>query len=158
MHGFGKGFLIGLLVLLLAGCTRGDGVRERVFPPTASIQELVQDPAGAWTVKLRLQNFSNVSMRFDALQARLELGKIDIGAISLQPAIDVPGNSVEVLETQLTPPPAAVAAINAVLQSRAGIRYKLEGEIRSSEPRERSDEFLFESSLSPVPGLTGVLR
>ena len=50
------------------------------------------------------------------------------------------------------------AAVDAVLQSRAGLRYKLEGEIRSSEPRERRDDFLFESSLSPVPGLTGVLR
>ena len=157
MPRFARSIMIASLGLLLAACTGGDGVRERIFPPTASIQELVQTSDG-WMVKLRLQNFSNVSMRFAAVEARLHLGQIDVGSITLDPAIDVPGNSVEVLETRLTPPAAARAAVDAVLQSRAGLRYKLEGEIRSSEPRERRDDFLFESSLSPVPGLTGVLR
>jgi hypothetical protein len=158
MPRFARLVLLGSMALLLAACTRGDGVRDRVFPPTASIQELVQAGDGGWTIKIRLQNFSNVAMRFDTLRARLEVGKIDVGSIALDPAIDVPGNSVEVLETRIVPPAAAIAAINAVLQSRAGIRYKLEGEIVSSEPRARDDDFLFESSLSAVPGLTGVLR
>jgi hypothetical protein len=149
--------LIGALGLGLAACTRGDGVRERIFPPTASIQELVQ-AEGRWTLKLRLQNFSNVSMRFDALDARLTVGDVDAGRIALTPTIDVPGNSVEVLETTLTPPPAAGAAIAAALERRSAIRYTLEGEIRSSEPRNREDEFLHESSLTAVPGLNGVLR
>lgn len=158
MSRFARGLLIVSLGLLLAACTRGDGVRERVFPPEASIKELVQGADGSWTLQITLRNFSNVSMRFDAVQARLQVGQIDVGDLSLNPSIDVSPNSVEVLETRLTPPPAAVAAIQAVLQSRAGIRYKLEGTIRSSEPRNRLDEFLHETSLSPVPGLEGVLR
>lgn len=157
MRGFARGMTIGLFGLLLAACG-GDRVRERVFAPTASIQELVQTDDAGWKLKLRLQNFSNVTMRFDAIDARLHVGQIDAGAIALQPAIDVPGNSVEVIDLRFDPPADAVAAVQAVLQSRAGLRYKLEGQIRSSEPRTRRDEFVFESSLSAVPGLDGVLR
>lgn len=158
MSRFARVLMLVSIGLALAACSRGDGVRERVFPPNASIQELVQGEDGGWTLRLRLQNFSNVSMRFDAVQARLHAAQIEVGSIALSPAIDVSANSVEVLETRLTPPSAAVDAVRAALQNRTAVSYKLEGTIRSSEPRNREDEFLHESSLSPVPGLDGVLR
>lgn len=143
--------------LLLIACS-GAGPKKRVFPPSMSVQQLELQPDGRWLVSLRLQNFSNVPMRFDAVDATFWVGQTEVGRIALTPAIDVPGNSVEVLPTTLTPPAAAVNAVDAVLQSRAGIRYRLEGSIRSSEPQRRSDDFTFESSLTAVPGLTGVLR
>lgn len=149
-----------LLLVLVAGLlvACGDGIRKRVFPPTASVQELAVQPDGRWALKLRLQNFSNVAMRFDALDATLHVGEIEVGQVTLAPALSVPGNSVEVLDATIAPPAAATSAVTAVLQSRAGIRYRLVGRIRSSDPQRRDDEFTFESSLSAVPGLSGVLR
>jgi hypothetical protein len=60
--------LLGLIALLSA-CGGGSGVRERIFPPSASVQELAIGSDGRWTLKLRLQNFSNVSMRIDSVAA-----------------------------------------------------------------------------------------
>jgi hypothetical protein len=151
-------FFLTLAMLMLAGCTRGDGVRERVFPPTASIQELVQREGGSWTLRLRLQNFSNVGMRMDALQAQLRLAGSDAGGVTLQPGVIVPPQSAEVVETTLVVSAATAAAVRAALDAGRSVPYALEGSIRSSEPRRRNDEFTFESQLNAVPGLAGVLR
>jgi hypothetical protein len=149
---------LSVALLVLAGCTRGDGVRERVFPPTASIQELVQREGGSWTLRLRLQNFSNVGMRMDAVQAQLRLAGSDAGGIVLQPGVIVPPQSAEVVETTLVVSAATAGAVRAALDAGRSVPYVLEGTIRSSEPRKRNDEFTFESQLNAVPGLAGVLR
>lgn len=153
----GRWLLIGS-ILLLSACVAGDGVRERVFPPTASIQELVQREGGGWTLRLRLQNFSNVGMRMDTVQAQLRLAGTDAGGITLQPGVIVPPQSAEVVETTLVVSAATAGAVRAALDAGRSVPYVLEGSIRSSEPRRRNDEFTFESQLSAVPGLAGVLR
>lgn len=146
-----------LLCALLSACG-GGGVRERVFPPTVSIQELAQQADGQWTLKLRLQNFSNVAMRFDAIEARLRVGSNDAGAVNLQPMLSVPPESAEIVDFMLMPAMAATNDVQAAAQGRGSVRYTLEGMIRSTEPDNRRDEFKFESQLSAVPGLSGVLR
>lgn len=147
-----------LALLLLAGCGGGNGVRERLFPPSASVQELAQQADGRWALKLRLQNFSNVSMRIDALQAELDVAGHDAGRIELAVGVSVPPESAEILELAVTPAPAAAAAVDAASRERRSVRYAIRGSIRSSEPDSRRDEFSFDSQLSPVPGLGGVWR
>src|SRR3546814_20900433 len=54
-----------LTALLLGACSTGP-VR-RVSEPSASIQQLSVRADGSWSLDLRLNNFSSVPMRFDAI-------------------------------------------------------------------------------------------
>jgi len=147
-----------LLASLLAACG-GDGVRPRLFPPSASIQELAVQPDGSWQLKLRVQNFSNVAMTIARVQAELKVGNAPAGTLELTPGIAVPPESAEVFETRLMPQSAAAQRLLAVTRGRGGqIDYALSGRIDSSQPDTRRDEFEFASRLSTVPGLERVLR
>lgn len=144
------------VLLLLVACSSGKP--KRVFPPTASVQQLVVQPDGSWALTLRLQNFSNVGMRIERLEARLELGQVHAADLSATPGFVVPASSVELLELVITPSEPAREPVAAVLRGGSGLRYRLSGRLVSSEPDRRQDEFEFSSSLAPVPGLEDTLR
>jgi hypothetical protein len=146
-----------LAILTLSACG-GGGVKKRIFPPSASIQELAVQSDGSWLLKVRLQNFSNVTMRIDSLDAELRFGPASAGRVTLKTALDVGPESAEVAEVRLMPQSAAANPIQNALMRRRSVNYKIEGEIVSSLPHQRDDDFLFESQLTAVPGLTGVLR
>ncbi|MBB5207305.1 hypothetical protein [Chiayiivirga flava] len=143
--------------LLLSACG-GGGPRKRVFPPAASVQELTVLPDGTWSLAVRLQNFSNVSQRFASIDAALRIGGHEAGAIRGTPDLTVGPESVEIVVVTLAPSPDATAAVRAALDARRSVRYALAGDIASSEPDRRRDDFIHESQLTPVPGLSGVLR
>lgn len=151
-----RALALGLLVLLLAGC--GGGPVVRVFPPEARVNEITVLPSGEWRVELRLQNFSTVPMRMDAVDATLSVNGIAAGTIAVQPGFAVGPFTSDVHAFTLRPTPAASDALVAALASRRALRYAITGTIASSEPRERTWPFDFDSALSPVPGLDGVLR
>lgn len=144
------------LSLLLAAC--GDGIRERVFPPTVSLQEVAVRPDGRWSLKLRLQNFSNVPMRFDRVDATLKIATAQAGTIALAPGLSVGPESAEIIEHVLLPASAAANHVISASHRGGNVAYVLSGTIVSSEPDSRRDEFEFKSQLSAVPGLPGVLR
>lgn len=148
-----------LLALALAACG-GGGVKQRVFPPSASIQELAMQPDGSWKLKVRVQNFSNVAMTVDRVEAMLKIGAAQAGKISLAPALSVGPESAEVFDTTLLPLSAAANLVQSATNKRmyGQVAYSLIGTIDSSEPDKRSDEFEFKSQLSTVPGLERVLR
>lgn len=143
-------------LLLLVACSAGKP--KRIYPPTASVQQLLVQPDGRWALKLRLQNFSNVGMRIERVDARLELGEVHAADLVAQPGFVVPASSVEVLELVVTPTEAAREPVAAVLRGGSGLRYRLSGTLVSSEPRQREDEFEHASALAPVPGLQDTLR
>ena len=156
MRRFAQLVLLAPLLLLLAAC--GDGIRERVFPPTVSLQELALQPDGRWNLKLRLQNFSNVPMRFDRVDATLKIASAQAGAIALAPGLSVGPESAEIVDFVLLPGSAAANHVIAASQRGGNVAYALSGTIVSSEPDSRRDDFEFKSQLSAVPGLSGVLR
>jgi hypothetical protein len=135
-------------MLALAAC--GGGPVKRVSPPTASVQELSVQPDGRWKLLVRVQNFSNVAMTFDRLEASLSIGGNEVGKLSLPIGLDVAPASADVLETTLAP--TAGAHLDA-----KDFAYELKGRITSSEPK---GDFTFEraSRLSPVPGLPNTWR
>lgn len=150
-------FLVALLLAtVLAGCA--GGVPQRIYPPTASIQQLGVLENGNWDVALRLQNFSNVGMRIERLEARLDVAGAPAGSIDLQPGVVAPAGSVEIVRIELAPSSAARDAVAAALRDRGSVAYRLAGTIHSSEPDRRRDPFEFESALAPVPGLPDTLR
>lgn len=142
------------LTLLLAAC---GGPVKRVWPPQASLQELAVQADGQWRLTLRVQNISTVPMRFDRIDLRLRVAGVEAGQLAPAGVLAVGANSAEVVDVLISPPPAARAPMDAVLLSRHTLRYRLDGRIESGEPRGRYD-IEFESALSPVPGLDGVLR
>lgn len=142
--------------LALAACS-GDGVKRRINPPQASVQELVVQADGSWRVSVRLQNFSSVPTTFADVDAQLEVGGQPAGALRLQPALTVGPESADVAVATLAPQAGAKTVIAAALASRSGVRYRVSGQIRTSLPK-GSYKSEYESVLNPAPGLTGVLR
>lgn len=136
-----------LASILLASC--GGGLVKRVSPPTASVQELSIRADGSWHLLIRVQNFSNIPMTFSTLDGELEIADRAVGKITLPFKMDIPGESADVFETNLTPAADARPA--------GEFAYRLHGTITSSEPK---GDFKFErkSRLSPAPGLAGTWR
>lgn len=152
--------LLWLLVAILAGLLGAcaSGPKKRIFPPSASVQELRVLDDGRWELDLRVQNFSTVAMRFEQLRAELSVAGEPAAAIDHAVADSVPPNSAEVVRITLTPSASAATAVRDALQSRRGLGYRLAGTLSTSEPGTRQDRFEFDSALTPMPGLEGVLR
>lgn len=149
--------LLYLLVfaLSLAGCASGPP--KRVFPPQVRIQELTRQTDEQWRMALRVENFSNVPMRFDRLDAGLQLAGADAGRLALPAELEVGPGSAEIVAIVLTAPAGVQSALERSLSKRSGVRYRLEGSIHSADPR-GEHPLEYESTLDPVPGLDGVLR
>jgi hypothetical protein len=139
----------------LAGCAGGG--RRQINPPRASVQELAVQADGQWRVSVRLQNFSSVPTAFADVDAELVVGGQPAGALRLSPALTVGPESADVAVVTMAPQSGAKSAIAAALASGRSVRYRLSGKIGTREPK-GSYPFEYDSALSPVPGLAGVLR
>ncbi|MEZ5455486.1 MAG: hypothetical protein R3F04_05155 [Lysobacteraceae bacterium] len=158
-----KRFSLFFLSVLLAACgvmlsACQSGPKVRIFPPSASLQELRVEPSGQWVVLVRLQNYSTVGMRLQMSSAQLSIDGLPPLSLAASEPLMVATGSTEILEVRVSPDTSLQQRIDAALQSRKGVGYHLSGEILSLEPRERRDAFEFSSSLTPMPGLPGVLR
>jgi len=138
-----------------AGCSSVPD--KQINPPRASIQELTAYPDGHWQLTMRLQNFSNVSTAFQSVNAKLTIAGQDAGTIILTPGISVGPESADVSAATLAPSLGAKLAVASALSGGQTVRYALTGRIETSDPK-GNYPFTYESSLSPAPGLTGVLR
>ncbi len=139
----------------LAGCASGP--KKIINPPKASIQELAVQPDGRWQLTVRLQNFSNVSTAYSALDAKLYVGGEDAGQVQLSPGITVGPESADVVSATLSPSLGAKLIVATALASKQPATYTFTGTIRASEPK-GSWTFTHDSTLSPAPGLPGVMR
>src|SRR6478752_4249413 len=127
--------LVLVCLSLLAACGGGKPIR-RINPPTLSIQQLAVQADGRWLLELRVQNFSTVPMRFDTLEAGLEVEGTNVGAIFLRPAIEIPGQSADVVEATLSP--GRDAATRLAEAARDGsVGYQLRGTIETGEPAKK---------------------
>ena len=150
--------LVLLLFATVAGC--GGGPVKRVSEPAASIQQLTVRADGSWSVDLRINNFSSVPMRFERVSLAVTVGGEAAGTLQGQPAIDIGPESADVATLTLAPSPGARIAIADALSSRRSLSYTLAGSIDAApeDGKSRSFDIDRSSSLSPVPGLPGVLR
>lgn len=143
---------------LLAACSSGP-VR-RVSEPAASIQQLTVHANGSWSIDLRLQNYSSIPMRFDRAQLNLTVDGQPAGSLSAAPGVSVGPESADVVSVPFQPDSSARMVLADVLASRRSLPYSLEGTISATPEEGKVREFKVEgkSTLSPVPGLDGVLR
>ena len=148
-----------LLPLLLAACGSSGPVR-RVSDPAAGIQQLSVRADGSWSLELRLDNFSSIPMRFDAVDLAMTLEGQPPATLRASPGFTIGPESADVATLQLTPPPGAKIAIADALARGSAIGYALEGTITATpeDGNRRVFEFERNNALAPVPGLPGVLR
>ena len=143
------------LVLLASAC--GGGIKKRINPPRASLQELAAQPNGQWRLTVRLQNFSNIPTRFASVNAKLLVGGQEAGTIVLSPGLTIGPEAADVVVSTFTPSLAAKVTVASALASGRSVRYTLNGRIVTSEPK-GDTAFEYESALNPAPGFNGVMR
>ncbi len=147
-----------VVVLSVTGCASGP-VR-RVSEPSASIQQLTVGADGRWTVELRLQNYSNVPMRFDRVALTLRTADEAAGDLRAEPALTVGPESADTVVIALTPQAGARIAVASALADRRNVDYVLEGTLGAGADDKKARDYKLRrnSALSPVPGLPGTLR
>ena len=143
---------------MLASCASGP-VR-RVSEPSARIQQLTVKADGSWIADLRIENFSSIKMRFDAVHLTLKVAGEDAGSLTAQPALTIGPESADVVSMAIVPGVAAKLAVADALAGNKVADYSLAGRITVTPDEQRQREFKIEraSALSPAPGLPGVLR
>ena len=156
-----KTLLTGLMLILalsLAACAGRGG--KRVSEPAASIQQITVDARGAWQVRLRLQNYSSVAMRFDMVDLVVGIGGEDAGRLQARPGLSVAPESADVLDIPFNPDAQAKLQVADALAAGRGIAYSLKGSLVAApeEGSSRTFQISRDSTLNPAPGLPGVLR
>ncbi|MCB1568639.1 MAG: hypothetical protein KDI69_07510 [Xanthomonadales bacterium] len=144
------------LCAALAACSGAPP--KRIFPPTASIQQITAQDDGQWLLSIRIQSFSNVPQTIADLSGTLRIDGLEAGTVQLSPQVSIGPQNVEVEELRMTPSAEARAKVTAALESSRSVSYTLSGTLVSSEPSKRRDDFSFDGQLWPAPGLPGVLR
>ena len=144
--------------LLLVACSSTGG--KRVSEPAASIQQVTVDARGNWQVQLRLQNYSSMAMRFDAIDLALEVNGQPAGHLKASPALSIPAESGDLTTIHHVPDGTGRLVVADALASGQGINYTLKGDVQVTpdSSKQRSYTIDGKNQLGPVPGLTGVLR
>ena len=147
-----------LLCLALAACS--GGLVRRVSPPAASIQQLTVNADGSWSVDLRLQNYSSIPMRFDSADLAITVGDQAAGSLKGAPRISIGPESADVVSLPFKPSVEARMAVADALAGRRSLGYTLKGKLEAvpDEGKSKSFDIDIRNTLSPVPGLDGVLR
>ena len=109
--------LVASLALLATACSSGP-VR-RISEPAASIQQLTVQADGGWRLALRLQNYSSIPMRFDAVDLRLGVGGEAAGTLAHRPGVEIGPGSADVVEVALQPGSSARMLLADALAERA---------------------------------------
>ena len=150
-----KTVLVISFLALLAACSTGP--KKRINPPRASIQQLAVQADGSWQLSVRLQNFSSVSTAFSSVDAKLVIGGQDAGRVTLRPGISVGPESADVVVAMLRPTLGAKLVVASAIASSQSTAYSLSGTITTSDPK-GNYPFNYDSTLTPAPGLNGVMR
>ena len=157
-----KHFAIAALVAFAAVLTAcSTGPVRRVSEPAASIQQLTVDAQGNWSVDVRVQNYSSIAMRFDAIALELAVNGTIAGTLRASPTLEVSRESADRVAIELVPSAEAKLLLADALAAGRGVGYRLEGTLTAA-PADRGGardyRITRDGTLSPMPGLPGVLR
>ncbi|HEY7872913.1 MAG TPA: hypothetical protein VIC31_09375 [Rudaea sp.] len=147
-------FLLASALALFAAC---GPVKHPINPPGASIQQLDVLPDGRWKLQVRLENFSDQTVRYGAFKAELRVGGEAAGTIDMNTDLDIPGDNADILDITLAPGADAAKAFKTDVARPDGVAYELKGTINI--PVAGKDfKFAHKSRLSPIPGLANSYR
>jgi hypothetical protein len=151
---FLRTLLLASTLVLLAAC---GPVKHPINPPGASIQQLDVLPDGRWRLQLRLENFSDQTVRYGAFKAELRVGGEAAGSIDTNADMDIPGQNADILDVTLAPGADAAKAFKADISRPGGVAYELKGTIRIPSA-DKDFKFEHKSRLSPIPGVANSYR
>lgn len=145
--------------LALASCG-GGGMVRRVSEPAAGIQQLTVRADGSWAVDVRINNFSSIPMRFDTISLAMNLGSAQAGTLQGNAGISIGPESADVVTLTHSPTSAARIAMADALATQRSVGYVLKGTLNATPEEGKPRDYTIDrtSSLSPVPGLPGVMR
>ena len=143
---------------LLAACASGPS--RRVSEPAANIQQLTVRADGSWSIDLRIDNFSNVPMRFDAVSLAMTVDGAAVGTLHGNAGLTIGPESADVASVTLVPSSQGRILVADALARAVAVDYSLDGTLRAGLEKGGLRDYRVErnNSLSPVPGLAGVLR
>ncbi|WP_024937908.1 LEA type 2 family protein [Xanthomonas arboricola] len=143
--------------LLLSAC--GGAVR-RVSEPAASIQQLTVRADGSWSVDLRLQNYSSIPMQFERVALEISAGDQLAGKLDQSVGISIGPETADVVSVSVQPTSLGRLTVADVLAGGRSLPYSLKGTVWATPQEKKQRDFSVESrnTLSPAPGLNGVLR
>ncbi|WDM66202.1 LEA type 2 family protein [Xanthomonas cucurbitae] len=143
--------------LLLSAC--GGQVR-RVSEPAARIQQLTVRADGSWSLDLRLQNYSSIPMQFERVVLEISAGDQVAGKLDQAVGISIGPESADVVTVSLQPTSLGRLTVADVLAGGRSFPYTLKGTVWATPQDKKQREFAVEArnTLSPAPGLNGVLR
>ncbi|PPU20166.1 LEA type 2 family protein [Xanthomonas arboricola] len=143
--------------LLLSAC--GGAVR-RVSEPAASIQQLTVRADGSWSVDLRLQNYSSIPMQFERVALEISAGDQLAGKLDQSVGISIGPETADVVTVSVQPTSLGRLTVADVLAGGRSLPYSLKGTVWATPQDKKQRDFSVESrnTLSPAPGLNGVLR
>ncbi|KLD72554.1 LEA type 2 family protein [Xanthomonas pisi] len=143
--------------LLLSAC--GGAVR-RVSEPAASIQQLTVRADGSWSVDLRLQNYSSIPMQFERVALEISAGEEVAGKLDQAVGMSIGPETADMVTVTLQPTSLGRITVADVLAGGRSLPYTLKGTVWATPQDKKQREFAVQSrnTLSPAPGLNGVLR
>lgn len=147
-----------LSAVMLSACSTGP-VR-RVSEPAANLQQLTVRADGSWSIDVRIENFSSIPMRFDTIALVLVIGGESAGTLQARPALSIGPESADIATVALNPsPPARIVIADALARGRS-LTYTLDGTLAAAPEGSgvRTYKIKRDNTLSPVPGLAGVMR
>jgi hypothetical protein len=151
---FLRTLLLASTLVLFAAC---GPVKHPINPPGASIQQLDVLPDGHWRLQVRLENFSDQTVRYGTFKAELRIGGEAAGSIDANADMDIPGQNADILDVTLAPGADAAKAFKADISRPDGVAYELKGTIQI--PSAGKDfKFAHKSRLSPIPGVPNSYR
>ena len=129
-----------------------------MFPPGASLQEIQVREDGRWDLAVLLQNNARLPVRMSGFTAALAIDGQPTATIEMPLDILIASSGTERVQVTIEPTAEGAAALRLALEAPRGVDYSLAGVLSTIEPSRRRDEFLYQSRLSPAPGLPGTLR
>lgn len=144
--------------LIVTACAGGQ-VR-RVSDPAVSFQQVQVLANGAWAVDLRIQNYSSIPMRFDSINVKMKVDGQDAATIHQAIGMTVGPESPDIFKVTVEPTLVGKAAVADALARKVTLNYRLEGTLTATPEKRGSQTFKINSasSVTPAPGLPGVLR
>lgn len=155
---FRRVLLLLLCTVVLAACNRG--LVRRVSEPAVSLQQVSVGADGRWKVELRVQNYSSIPMRFEAIDLNVTVNGQDAGPLRANPGYSIGPESADVVNVDFSPSANARMAVANALAGGQLLPYTLKGSVQTTpeDEKPRSFDLDMHSSLSAAPGLPGVLR
>ena len=155
-----KHLLIGALAAATLATACSSGPVRRVSDPAVSFQQIQVLPSGSWSVDLRIQNYSSIPMQFDSVNLKMTIDGQDAATVNQAIAMTVGPESPDIIKINVEPNIVGKAAVADALARKTTLNYRLTGTVVAVPEKRSRQTFKFNgaSSLSPAPGLPGVLR